>query len=61
MLSYELFNREEALGGAEAEVRLDYPEGEPALRAVAGEVPAFSSLRSATFRLTAGYARKLKA
>jgi hypothetical protein len=45
---------------AEAGVRLDYPEGERALRAAAGEVPAFSSLRSATFRLPAGRARGLK-
>jgi hypothetical protein len=45
---------------AEAEVRLDYPEGERALRAADGEVPAFSSLRSATFRLPAGRVRELK-
>jgi hypothetical protein len=45
---------------AEAEVRLDYPQGERALRAAAGEVPAFSSLCSATFRLAAGHARELK-
>jgi hypothetical protein len=45
---------------AEAEVRLDYPEGERALRVAAGEVPAFPSLRSATFRLPVGPARELK-
>jgi hypothetical protein len=45
---------------AEAEVRLGYPDGERALRAAAGEVSAFASLRSATFRLPAGRARELK-
>ena len=43
-----------------AEVRLGYPEGERRYQAATGEVPAFSSLRYATFQLPAGQAQELK-
>jgi len=43
-----------------AEVRLTYLEDEQHLRASTGEIPAFSSLRRATFQLPATPARELK-
>ena len=45
---------------ATAEVRLGYPDGERQVRAAAGEIPAFSALRYATFQLPATDARELK-
>jgi len=45
---------------ATAEVQLGYPEGERRYQAATGEVPAFSSLRYATFQLPVGQARQLK-
>lgn len=43
-----------------ADVRLIYAEGEQHLQTSAGEIPAFSSLRRATFQLPATSARELK-
>jgi hypothetical protein len=45
---------------ATAEVRLGYPEGERRYQSATGEVPAFSSLRYATFHLPAGKTQELK-
>ena len=45
---------------ATAEVRLTYLEDEQYLRASAGEIPAFPSLRRATFQLPATLAREIK-
>ena len=43
-----------------AEVQLTYPEDEQYLQASAGEIPAFSSLRRATFQLPTTSSRELK-
>jgi hypothetical protein len=47
---------------AEADVRLEYPDGERRLRAARGEIPAFPSLRRVTFRARpkGGVTRELK-
>jgi amino acid permease len=47
---------------AEADVLLEYPDGERRLRAARGEIPAFPSLRRVTFRATpkGGVTRELK-
>jgi hypothetical protein len=45
---------------AATEVQLRYPQGERRHRAASGEVPAFSSLRRATFRPEASAAAQLK-
>jgi hypothetical protein len=42
------------------DVQLRYPEGEQRHKAAAGEIPAFSSLRQATFRPEASAATQLK-
>lgn len=43
-----------------ADVRLIYPEDERCLQASTGEIPAFSSLRRATFQLPVTLAKELK-
>ncbi|MGH9369449.1 MAG: hypothetical protein ACRD3M_17480 [Thermoanaerobaculia bacterium] len=45
---------------APAEVRLGYPDGEQRYQAATGEIPAFSSLRDATFHVPATPAKELK-
>lgn len=45
---------------APAEVRLGYPDGEQHYQAATGEIPAFSSLRDATFHVPATPAKELK-